>query len=155
MPFTNEELLELQRYDAEVEANYKPTAEDRAWSNALDREAKEVKHKNKYTPKVAEYQKQQRTLYPEKFAARKAAWYQANKERLDAEKRDYHKLHRRHFQDLQNEKRRQNKEVYNQRQREYRRRRNAKAIINTDPQPAPADSSNSNDNNTLPTLLQP
>ena len=69
--FTEEELEELRRADAELDEEYSLTQEDIEFSRAMDREAKLDRLDNCGRRK----------------AARSAAYYEANKEKIAAQRR--------------------------------------------------------------------
>ena len=93
--FTPEELEELRKADADLDDTYRLTSEDIAFSRQLDREAKLAKKDNR----------------GKKAAARSAAYYEANKEKIADYQAAYYEA---------------NKEKHNAYMREYMRKRRAK-----------------------------
>ena len=101
--FTEEELEELRRADAEIEESYSLGRDDVAFSRMLDREAKldRLDHRGKRIAernaayyeankdKIAEYQAAYREANKDKIAAQNAAYYQANKDKWNAYQREY------------------------------------------------------------------
>jgi hypothetical protein len=91
--FTEEELEELRRADAELDEEYTLSMEDIAFSRQLDREAKLEKLDNK-SRKIAAQKAAYREANKEKIAAQKAAYYEANREKWNAYQREYHRRKR-------------------------------------------------------------
>ena len=79
--FTEEELEELRRADAELNAEYRLTQEEMAFSRKMDREAKLDRLDNRDRRKAAR-SAAYREANKEKIAAQKAAYYEANKQKL-------------------------------------------------------------------------
>lgn len=79
--FTDEELEELRRADAELDAEYRLTPEEMAFSRKMDRESKLDRLDNKGR-KIADYQAAYREANKEKIADYQAAYYEANKQKL-------------------------------------------------------------------------
>jgi len=71
--FTEEELEELRRADAELDEEYRLTQEDIVFSRQLDREAKLDRMDNR----------------GRRFAAQQAAYREANREKYNAYMREY------------------------------------------------------------------
>ena len=105
--FTEEELEELRRADAELDEEYSLTQEDIEFSRQMDREAKLDRLDNRGR-RIADYQAAYYEANREKIAAQKAAYYEANKEKIA----DYQAAYRE-----------ANREKYNAYQREYRKRK--------------------------------
>ena len=86
--FTEEELEELRRADAELDEEYHLTQEDIVFSRQLDREAKLDRLDNRGRRSAA----QQAAYYEanrEKIAAQQAAYREANREKYNAYMREY------------------------------------------------------------------
>ena len=79
MPFTQEELAEMARADAEIEASFHLTKEDLARSRIMDREAV-VASMLPEKRKLAEYQRAYREANRDKVAEYQRAYYEANRE---------------------------------------------------------------------------
>ena len=105
--FTEAELEELRRADAEIEEGFTLTQEDLNFSRNLDREAKLDKLDN-HGRKIAAQQAAYREANREKIAAQQAAYYEANREKIAAQQAAYREA---------------NREKWNAYQREYRRKR--------------------------------
>ena len=107
--FTEEELEELRRADAELDEEYHLTQEDIVFSRQLDREAKLDRMDNRgrrsAAQKAAYYEANR-----EKIAAQKAAYYEANREKIAAQKAAWQK---------------KNRDKYNAYQRAYRAKKKA------------------------------
>ena len=105
--FTEEELEELRRADAELDEEYRLTQEDIEFSRRLDRKAELDRMDNRGRRSAA-----QKAAYyeanKEKIAAQKATYREANKEKIAAQKAAYYEA---------------NREKWNAYQREYRRRK--------------------------------
>ena len=86
--FTDEELEELRRADAELEEEFTLTKEDLDRSRILDREAKLDKLDNRGRRKAAQ-KAAYREANKDKIAAQKAAYYEANKDKIAAQKAAY------------------------------------------------------------------
>ena len=87
--FTPEELEELRRADAEIEAGFMITREEREAGNKRDRR---FKIENSYGSEAAK-----RECYEanrEKIAAAKREYYEANREKIAAAKREYYEANR-------------------------------------------------------------
>ena len=109
--FTEEELEELRRADAELDEEYHLTQEDIVFSRQLDREAKLDRLDNRGRRSAAQ-QAAYREANREKIAAQQAAYYEANREKIAAQQAAYREA---------------NREKYNAYMREYlRKRREAK-----------------------------
>ena len=78
--FTEAELEELRRADAEIEDGFALTQEDLNFSRNLDREAKLDKLDNRGR-KIAAQQAAYREANREKIAAQQAAYREANREK--------------------------------------------------------------------------
>ena len=91
--FTEAELEELRRADAEIEEGFTLTQEDLNFSRNLDREAKLDKLDNRGRKIVAQ-QAAYREANREKIAAQKAAYYEANREKWNAYQREYRRKRR-------------------------------------------------------------
>ena len=86
--FTEEELEELRRADAELDEEYHLTQEDIVFSRQLDREAKLDRMDNRgrrFAAQKAAYREANR----EKIAAQQAAYREANREKYNAYMREY------------------------------------------------------------------
>ena len=79
--FTEEELEELRRADAELDEKFTLTQEDLDRSRVLDRKAKLDRLDNRDRRKAAQ-QAAYREANKDKIAAQKAAYYEANKRKL-------------------------------------------------------------------------
>lgn len=86
--FTEEELEELRRADAELDEEYRLTPEDMAFSRQLDREAKFDRLDNRGRRSAAQ-QAAYREANREKIAAQKAAWKKKNRDKYNAYQRAY------------------------------------------------------------------
>ena len=135
--FTEEELEELRRADAELDEEYSLTQEDIEFSRQMDREAKLDRLDNRGR-RIADYQAAYYEANREKIAAQKAAYYEANREKIAAQKAAYYEANKEKIADYQaayreanKEKiadyqaayREANREKYNAYQREYRKRK--------------------------------
>ena len=103
MPFTPEELAEMEAADAEIEASFQLEQADLDRSRELDRQAHfdgldpeeqrvAAQRKAWYeanTDKVAAQQKAYREANKDKVAAQQKAWYEANREKYNAYMREY------------------------------------------------------------------
>ena len=105
--FTEAELEELRRADAEIEEGFTLTQEDLNFSRNLDREAKLDKLDN-HGRKIAAQKAAYREANREKIAAQQAAYYEANREKIAAQQAAYREA---------------NREKWNAYQREYRRKK--------------------------------
>lgn len=86
--FTEEELEELRRADAELDEEYRLTPEDIAFSRRMDREAKLQRLDNRGRRSAA----QQAAYYEanrEKITDYQAAYREANREKYNAYMREY------------------------------------------------------------------
>ena len=109
--FTEEELEELRRADAELDEEYRLTPEDIAFSRRMDREAKFQRLDNR----------------GRRSAAQQAAYREANREKIAARQAAYREANREKIADYQAAYREANREKYNAYMREYlRKRREAK-----------------------------
>ena len=120
--FTEEELEELRRADAELDKEFSLSAEDMELSRQLDRKAKLDKLDNKGRRKAA----QQAAYYEanrEKIAAQKAAYREANREKIAAQQAAYREANREKIAAQQAAYREANREKYNTYMREYLRKR--------------------------------
>lgn len=87
MPFTPEELEEMEKADQEIEESFVLTNEEIAMAREYDKRAKyEAMTGNKQ--KVAAYQKAYREANREKVAAYQKAWYEANQKGKEAKPMD-------------------------------------------------------------------
>ena len=91
--FTEEELEELRRADAELDEEYSLTQEDIEFSRAMDREAKLDRLDNR-GKKIAAQQAAYREANREKIAAQQAAYYEANREKIAAQQAVWQKKNR-------------------------------------------------------------
>lgn len=107
--FTPEELAELERIDAEIDDDFRQTAEEIADSRRRDR-AVIYDRKDRKSKKIAAQQAAYREANKDKIAERNAAYYEANKEKIAAQQRAWVA---------------QNREKWNAYQREYRKRKKA------------------------------
>ena len=105
--FTEEELEELRRADAELDEEFSLTPEDLQFSRHLDRDAKLDRLDNQGRRKAAQ-QAAYREANKDKIAAQQAAYYEANKDKIAAQQAAYREA---------------NREKYNAYMREYRRKR--------------------------------
>ena len=105
--FTDAELEELRRADAEIDKEYALTPQEIKASRKLDREA-ELERMDLQKRKIAAQQAAYREANKERIAAQQAAYREANKERIAAQQAAWM---------------RENREKWNAFQREYRRRR--------------------------------
>ena len=120
--FTEEELEELRRADAELDEEFSLTPEDLQFSRQLDRDAKlgrldnrgrrkaaqQAAYREANKDKIAEYQAAYREANKDKIAEYQAAYYEANKDKIAAQQAAYREA---------------NREKYNAYMREYRRKR--------------------------------
>ena len=124
--FTEEELEELRRADAELDEEYHLTQEDIDFSRQLDREAKLDRLDNRgrrFAAQKAAYYEANR----EKIAAQKAAYRKANREKIAAQQAAYREANREKIAAQKAAYREANREKYNAYMREYlRKRREAK-----------------------------
>lgn len=93
MAFTPEELADMAAYDAEIEASFELTSEERKRSLALDRAAKGTVSGSAYyqahrSAKIAYAQDWQRRNR-ERASATHRAWYAKNKDRARAYQKEY------------------------------------------------------------------
>lgn len=86
--FTEEELEELRRADAELDAEYRLTPEDMAFSRQMDREAKYDRLDNRGKRSAAQ-KAAYREANREKIAAQQAAWKKKNRDEWNAYQRAY------------------------------------------------------------------
>ena len=91
--FTEEELEELRRVDAELDEEYSLTQEDIAFSRQLDREAKLDRLDNCGRRKAAR-SAAYREANKDKIAESKLAYREANRERYNAYMREYRRKRR-------------------------------------------------------------
>ena len=91
--FTEQELEELRKADADLDEEYCLTAEDIAFSRKLDKYAKFDRMDNT-KKKIAAQQAAYREANREKIAAQKAAYYEANREKYNAYMREYFRKRR-------------------------------------------------------------
>ena len=91
--FTEQELEELRRADAELDDEYRLTPEDIAFSRKLDKDAKFDRMDNTQK-KIADYQAAYREANREKIADYQAAYYEANREKYNAYMREYFRKRR-------------------------------------------------------------
>ena len=91
--FTEEELEELRRADAELDEEYRLTQDDIEFSRRMDREVKLDRLDNRGR-RIADYQAAYREANKEKIAAQKAAYYEANREKWNAYQREYRRRKR-------------------------------------------------------------
>ena len=92
--FTDAELEELRRADAEIDNDPRELPEDLALSLALDRAAKYDRMDNA-ARKIAASQAAYREANKDKIAARNAAYREVNKDKYNAYMRDYMRRRRR------------------------------------------------------------
>ena len=81
MSFTQTELAEMARADAEIEASFCITNDEITFGRLLDRDAV-LENMDPNRRKVAEYQRQYREANKEKVAERQRQYYEANKEKV-------------------------------------------------------------------------
>ena len=91
--FTEEELEEMRRADAEIEADFRLTQEDIAFSRNADREVK-LSRKDNRGRKIAENQRAYREANKDKIAEQKRAYREANREKFNAYMREYQRKQR-------------------------------------------------------------
>ena len=108
MGFTKEELAEMARADAEIEASFRLTPEDLKLQKEMDRFASfdrldnrrkkvaawQKAYREANREKVAAWQKAYREANREKVAAQKKAYYEANREKVAAQKKAYYEANR-------------------------------------------------------------
>ena len=93
MPFTPEELEEMEKADQEIEESFVLTNEEIAMAREYDKRAKyEAMTGDKQ--KVAAHQKAYREANREKVAAQRKAWYEANREKVAAYQKAYREANR-------------------------------------------------------------
>lgn len=88
MMYTPEELEELRRADAEIDENFRLTNEEIQASRKRDRESvvdRKDNHRKKIAAKKAAYYEANK----EKIAAQQAAWKKENREKWNAYQREY------------------------------------------------------------------
>lgn len=91
--FTEQELEELRRADAELDEEYSLTMEDIELSRKLDKNAKFDRMDN-HEKKIAAQQAAYYEANREKIAAQKAAYREANREKYNAYMREYFRKRR-------------------------------------------------------------
>lgn len=106
MAFTPEELADMAAYDAEIEASFALTSEERKLSLALDRAAKGTVSGSAYyqahrSAKIAYAQDWQRRNR-ERASATHRAWYAKNKDRVRAYRKEYRKQNADRIRELNN-----------------------------------------------------
>ena len=98
MAFTLEELADMAAYDAEIEASFALTSEERKLSLALDRAAKgtdtsgSAYYQAHRAVRIA-YAQEWRSRNRERDNANKRAWYQKNKDHVRVYQKEYFKQH--------------------------------------------------------------
>lgn len=97
MAFTPEELADMASYDAEIEASFELTSEERKRSLALDRAAKGTVSGSAYyqahrSARIA-YAQDRHRRNRERDNANKRAWDQKNKDHVRAYQKEYFKQH--------------------------------------------------------------
>ena len=107
--FTEEELEELRRADAELDEEYRLTPEDMAFSRQMDREAKLDRLDNR----------------GRRSAAQKAAYYEANREKIAAQQAAYREANKEKIAAQQAAWQKKNRDKYNAYQRAYRAKKKA------------------------------
>ena len=107
--FTEEELEEMRRADAEIEADFRLTQEDIAFSRNADREAK-LSRKDNRGRKIAENQRAYREANKDKIAEQKRAYREANKEKIADYQAAYYEANKQKLLDYQREYRRRKRE---------------------------------------------
>ena len=108
--FTPEELAELQRFDSELDAEFRQTQEEIEESRKRDRRVGFERKDNR----------------GRKIAAQKAAYREANKEKIAAQKAAYREANKEKIADYQAAYREANRGEYNAYMREYMRQYRAK-----------------------------
>ena len=88
--FTPEELAELERIDAEIDDDFRQTAEEIADSRRRDR-AVIYDRKDRKSKKIADQQRAYREANREKIADQRRAWVAQNREKWNAYRREYRK----------------------------------------------------------------
>lgn len=107
MAFTLEELADMAAYDAEIEADFELTPEERKLSLALDRAAKgtdtsgSAYYQAHRAAKIAYAQDWQRRNR-ERASATHRAWYAKNKDRVRAYRKEYRKQNADRIRELNN-----------------------------------------------------
>ena len=119
MPFTPEELEEMEKADQEIEESFVLTNEEIAMAREYDKRAKyEAMTGDKQ--KVAAYQKAYREANREKVAARNKAWYEANREKVAARNKAWYEAKREKVAAYQKAYREANREKVAAYQKAYR-----------------------------------
>ena len=91
--WTAEELEAMRLADEEIEAEFRLTNDDLAFSREMDREAMDMA-KDHRERRIAAQKKAYREANREKVAAQKKAYYEANREKHKAYMREYRKRKR-------------------------------------------------------------
>ena len=135
--FTEEELEELRRADAELDEEFSLTPEDLQFSRQLDRDAKldkldnqgrrkaaqQAAYREANKDKIAEYQAAYYEANKDKIAAQQAAYYEANKDKIAAQHAAYYEANKDKIAAQHAAYREANREKYNAYMREYHRKR--------------------------------
>ena len=108
--FTEEELEELRRADAELDEEFSLTQEDIEFSRRMDREAKLDRLDNRGRRKAAR-SAAYREANKEKIAAQKAAYYEANKEKIADYQAAYYEANKQKLLDYQRRYRQKKREA--------------------------------------------
>ena len=121
--FTPEELEELRRADAELDAGFVLTQDEIRESRQRDRQALHDRKTNK-EKKIAENKRAYREANREKIAENKRAYYEANREKIAENQRAYYEANREKIAENKRAYYEANREKLNLYMREYRKRRN-------------------------------
>jgi hypothetical protein len=93
MRFSPEELEEMRRADALIDAEFSLTTEEIQQSRRRDRQA-QLEGMDNATRKIAENKRAYREANREKIAENKRAYYEANREKIAENQRAYRKANR-------------------------------------------------------------
>ena len=120
--FTEEELAELRKADEELEEEFSLTPEDLAFSRQMDREAKLDKLDNRGRRRAAQ-KAAYREANKDKIAAQKAAYYEANKDKIAEYQAAYYEANKDKIAEYQAAYYEANKKKLLDYQRQYRKRK--------------------------------
>ena len=119
MPFTPEELEEMEKSDQEIEESFVLTNEEIAMAREYDKRAKyEAMTGDKQ--KIAAQQKAYREANREKVAAQQKAYREANREKVAAQQKAYREANREKIAAQQKAYREANREKVAAQQKAYR-----------------------------------
>ena len=118
MPWTAEELAEMAKADAEIEASFVLDNEDLLLSQELDCEAK-LERMSPKQRKIAKYKRRYYAANKAKEAERHRRYYAANKERIAEYKRRYYAANKERIAEYKRRYRATNKAKIAERYRRY------------------------------------